>query len=62
MRTYGEQNLSWQGLRDMARSQARYWPDGQVNEVYPNDDGAAVLPDVHRDVPRVGVAVLPEHR
>ena len=26
MRTYGEQNLSWQGLRDMARAQKRYWP------------------------------------
>ena len=45
MRTFGEQNLSWQGLRDMARAQARYWPTtGQVNEVYPNDDGAQDYP------------------
>jgi alpha-L-rhamnosidase len=45
MRTYGEQNLSWQGLRDMARAQARYWAaTGQVNEVYPNDDGPQNYP------------------
>jgi alpha-L-rhamnosidase len=44
MRTYGEQNLSWQGLRDEARAQARYWPDGSVNEVYPNDDGPQEYP------------------
>ena len=45
MRTYGEQNLSWQGLRDMVRAQARYWATtGQVNEVYPNDDGPQDYP------------------
>ncbi len=44
MRTHGDQNLSWQGLRDMARAQARYWPSGQTNEVYPNDDGAQDYP------------------
>jgi alpha-L-rhamnosidase len=45
MRTYGEQNLSWQGLRDQARAQARYWAaTGQVNEVYPNDDGPQNYP------------------
>ena len=40
MRAYGEQNLTWQGLRDVMRGQQRYWPDGRVNAVYPNDDGA----------------------
>ncbi|MGO9873639.1 MAG: family 78 glycoside hydrolase catalytic domain [Acidimicrobiia bacterium] len=45
MRVYGDQNLSWQGLRDMARAQARYWPKtGEVNEVYPNDDGPQNYP------------------
>lgn len=44
MRAFGEQNLSWQGLRDQARAQARYWPTGQVNEVYPNDDGPQDYP------------------
>ncbi|HLH28305.1 MAG TPA: family 78 glycoside hydrolase catalytic domain, partial [Acidimicrobiales bacterium] len=44
MRAFGDQNLTWQGLRDMARAQARYWPTGQVNEVYPNDDGPQDYP------------------
>ena len=44
MRSRAEQNLTWQGLRDMARAQARYWPTGEVNEVYPNDDGPQDYP------------------
>jgi alpha-L-rhamnosidase len=44
MRAFGEQNLSWQALRDFARSQRRYWPDGRVNAVYPNGDGARDFP------------------
>ncbi len=44
MRTYGEQNLSWQGLRDIARGQARFWPDGRVNVVYPYGFGARDIP------------------
>jgi alpha-L-rhamnosidase len=40
MHAYGEQNLSWQGLRDVARGQARFWPDGRVNVVYPYGFGA----------------------
>jgi alpha-L-rhamnosidase len=44
MRAYGEQNLTWQGLRDVVRGQARYWPDGRINAVYPNDDGARDIP------------------
>jgi alpha-L-rhamnosidase len=40
MRAYGDQNLTWQGLRDVRRGQQRYWPDGRVNAVYPNGDGA----------------------
>ena len=44
MMVYGDRNMSWQGLRDMARSQARYWPDGQINEVYPNGNGAHSYP------------------
>ncbi|HEX4126735.1 MAG TPA: family 78 glycoside hydrolase catalytic domain [Acidimicrobiales bacterium] len=40
MRAYGDQNMTWQALRDVARGQARYWSDGQVNAVYPNGDGA----------------------
>jgi alpha-L-rhamnosidase len=44
MRAFGEQNLTWQALRDFARSQQRYWPDGAVNAVYPNGDGARQFP------------------
>jgi alpha-L-rhamnosidase len=44
MRAYGEQNLTWQGLRDVVRGQKRFWPDGRVNAVYPNDDGARDIP------------------
>ncbi len=44
-RAFGEQNLTWQALRDFARSQARYWPDGRLNVVYPNGDGARDIPD-----------------
>jgi alpha-L-rhamnosidase len=40
MRAWGDQNMSWQGLRDVTRGQARYWPDGRTNAVYPNGDGA----------------------
>jgi alpha-L-rhamnosidase len=43
-RAYGDQNMGWQGLRDAARGQARYWPDGQLNEVYPNGNGARSYP------------------
>jgi alpha-L-rhamnosidase len=44
-RAFGEQNLTWQALRDFARSQARFWPDGRLNVVYPNGDGARDIPD-----------------
>jgi alpha-L-rhamnosidase len=44
MAAYGDQNMTWQGLRDVARGQARYWPDGNVNAVYPNGDGGRFLP------------------
>ncbi|MGH9017217.1 MAG: family 78 glycoside hydrolase catalytic domain [Acidimicrobiales bacterium] len=44
MRAFGEQNLTWQALRDFARSQKRYWPDGRLNAVYPNGDGGRDFP------------------
>jgi alpha-L-rhamnosidase len=44
MSAFGEQNLSWQGLRDVARGQARYWPDGRVNAIYPNGYGLEQYP------------------
>lgn len=45
MHAFGDRNQSWQGLRDFARSQARFWPDGRVNDIYPDDSGATDIPD-----------------
>jgi alpha-L-rhamnosidase len=44
MRAYGDRNMTWQGLRDVARGQARFHPDGRVNAVYPNGDGGRDIP------------------
>jgi alpha-L-rhamnosidase len=44
-RGFDEQNLTRQALLDFAHSQARYWPDGPVNAVYPNGDGKRDIPD-----------------
>ncbi len=61
MRCYGDQNLSWQGLRDVQRGQARYWPDGRTNAVYPNGDGARFYATFCAALRRVGVALLHGH-
>jgi alpha-L-rhamnosidase len=45
MAAFDERNLTWQSLRDFARSQKRCWPDGRVNVVYPNGDGCRDIPD-----------------
>jgi len=45
MRAFGDQNLSWQALRDFARSQARFWPDGRISDIYPDGNGAQDIPD-----------------
>jgi alpha-L-rhamnosidase len=45
MFAFGERAITYQALRDFARSQARYWPDGRVNVVYPNGDGGRDIPD-----------------
>lgn len=45
MRAYGDQNLSWQALRDFERSQARFWPDGRISDVYPDGNGPQDIPD-----------------
>jgi alpha-L-rhamnosidase len=48
---FAERNLTWQALRDFARSQTRYWPDGRVNAVYPNGDGKRDIPDLTENYP-----------
>ncbi|MDQ1476579.1 MAG: alpha-L-rhamnosidase [Actinomycetota bacterium] len=49
MAAFGERSVTSQALRDFARSQARYWPDGRVNAVYPNGDGRRDIPDSTED-------------
>jgi alpha-L-rhamnosidase len=45
MFAFDERAVTFQALRDFARSQSRYWPDGRVNTVYPNGDGGRDIPD-----------------
>ena len=49
MAAFGERAMTSQALRDFARSQTRYWPDGRVNAVYPNGDGKRDIPDSTED-------------
>jgi alpha-L-rhamnosidase len=43
---FGDRALTAQALRDLARSQPRYWKEeGRVNVVYPNGDGTRDIPD-----------------
>src|SRR6202035_5851016 len=39
-RVHAETNLTFQALRDFARSQKRFWPDGRVSDIYPTGYGA----------------------
>jgi len=45
MFAFGERAVTFESLDDFAWSQARYWPDGRVNVVYPNGDGGRDIPD-----------------
>jgi len=45
MAGYLERDMTQQALVEFANSQARYWPDGRLNAVYPNGDGARDIPD-----------------
>ena len=45
MAAFGERGLTFDEVRDFARSQRRYWPDGRVNAVYPNGDGRRDIPE-----------------
>lgn len=40
MAAFGEQNLTRKSLQEFAQSQARYWPNGAVNKIYPTGLGA----------------------
>jgi alpha-L-rhamnosidase len=45
MAAFDDRAMTFEALRDFARSQKRYWPDGRVNVVYPNGDGKRDIPD-----------------
>lgn len=45
MSAYGERRLTRQAITEFIESQARYWPDGRLNAVYPNGDGKRDIPD-----------------
>ncbi len=40
MTAFGEQNLTRKSLLEFAQSQARYWPQGRINKIYPTGLGA----------------------
>ena len=40
MTAFGEQNLTRKSLLEYAQSQARYWPQGRINKIYPTGLGA----------------------
>jgi alpha-L-rhamnosidase len=40
MDAFGEQNLARQSVRDFGASQARFWPNGAINKIYPTGLGA----------------------
>ncbi len=58
MAAFGDRMVTSEALTDFAHSQAKYWPDGRVNAVYPNGDGQARHPRLHRGLRRVGLELL----
>jgi alpha-L-rhamnosidase len=45
MTTMGDRALNLRVLNEFLDSQDQYWPDGRLNAVYPNADGARDIPD-----------------
>lgn len=45
MESLGERSLTRQAIVEFMHSQARYWPSGALNAVYPNGDGRRDIPD-----------------
>jgi alpha-L-rhamnosidase len=52
MDAFGETNLTRKDLLELAQSQARYWPNGAINKIYPTALGAQEIPQ--------GTAYYPE--
>ena len=45
MSTMGDRTMNLRALNEFLDSQDQYWPDGRLNAVYPNADGARDIPD-----------------
>jgi len=45
MAAWRERDATQKAIDEFIASQARYWPDGRVNAVYPNGDGQRDIPD-----------------
>ena len=45
MDAFGEQNLARKDLLEFAQSQARFWPSGAINKIYPTALGALDIPE-----------------
>ena len=45
MAAWRERDATQKAIDEFIASQARYWPDGRVNAVYPNGDGRRDIPD-----------------
>ncbi|WUD76308.1 alpha-L-rhamnosidase N-terminal domain-containing protein [Streptomyces sp. NBC_00510] len=45
MAASGERSLTRQAIESFMNSQARYWPNGALNSVYPNGDAKRDIPD-----------------
>jgi alpha-L-rhamnosidase-like protein len=45
MESLDERSLTREAIVDFANSQARYWPNGAMNAVYPNGDAKRDIPD-----------------
>ena len=58
MRAYGDQNLTWQGLRDVLRGQTAVLAGRSCQRRLPERRRGEVIRHVHRPLPRVAVALL----
>jgi len=51
MDAFGDTNLTRKDLLEFAQSQARYWPNGAINKIYPTALGAQEIPQSTADYP-----------
>ena len=51
MDAFGDTNLTRKALLEFAQSQARYWPNGAINKIYPTALGAQEIPQSTADYP-----------